>query len=214
MKIDADDDADLLSRAGRGDGEAINELFGMHRERLRRMVSMRMDARLHDRIDASDVVQEVHLEALNRLEDYLKDRRMPFFHWLRFLTGQMVCEFHSRHLGAQQRDVRAEVHLRSGILPGASSTFMTQQLLGKFTSPSLAYDRAERQKLLEAAFETMEPTDREVLALRHFEQLSNAETAVELDMEESAASKRYIRALGKLREILRELPGYDVESKS
>jgi RNA polymerase sigma-70 factor (ECF subfamily) len=197
----------LLQRLSQGDRQEWGALLERHRQRLRRMVALRLDQRLQGRIDASDVIQEAYLEASTRLEDYLRQPAMPFFLWLRFLTGQKLMELHRHHLGTQMRDVGREVSLYRGSLPATSSAALAAQLLGHDTRPSEAAIRAERKIRLQEALNSMDPLDREVLALRHFEQLNNAETAQLLGLQESAASKRYIRALRKLKSILSGLPG-------
>src|SRR5205085_101392 len=123
------------------------------------------------------------------------------------LTGQKMMELHRHHLGAQMRDAGREISLYRGSLPEASSVALAAQLLGHDTRPSEAAVRAERKIRLQEALNSMDPLDREVLALRHFEQLNNAETAQALGLQESAANKRYIRALKKLKDILTSLPG-------
>src|SRR5262249_48341993 len=139
--------------------------------------------------------------------EYVEQPAMPFFLWLRFLTGQKMQELHRRHLGAQMRDAGREISLYRDALPATSSAALAAQLLGHDTGPSEAAIRAERKIRLQEALNSMDPLDREVLSLRHFEQLNNAETAQALGLQESAASKRYIRALKKLKEILSLLPG-------
>jgi RNA polymerase sigma-70 factor (ECF subfamily) len=171
------------------------------------MVALRLDRRLQGRVDASDVIQEAHLEAANRLQEYTRERAIPFFLWLRFLVGQQLMTVHRRHLGAQARDAGREISLFQGALPEATSAALAAQLLGDNTRPSEALARAERKLRLEESLNRMDPLDREVLTLRHFEQLTNAEAAHVLRLQESAASKRYIRALRRIREILKSLPG-------
>jgi RNA polymerase sigma-70 factor (ECF subfamily) len=197
----------LLEDAAQGDKEKWGALLAQHRERLRRMVALRLDRRLQGRIDASDVVQEAYLNASTRMPEYLKQPTMPFFLWLRFLTSQKLQELHRHHLGAQVRDAAREVCLYQGSLPETSSAALAAQLLGHLTQPSQAAIRAEMKIRLQDALNSMETLDREVLALRHFEHLSNAETAQTLGIRESAASKRYIRALKKLKVILASLQG-------
>ncbi len=197
----------LLRQVAQGSPQELGALLERHRVRLRRMIALRLDRRLQGRVDASDVIQEAFLEASLRLPDYLREPSMPFFLWLRFLTGQKLLELHRHHLGAQMRDAGREVSLYRGSLPGASSAALAAQLLGHDTRPSEAAIRAERKIRLQEALNSMDPLDREVLALRHFEQLNNAETAQALGLGESAASKRYIRALKRLKEILTSLPG-------
>jgi RNA polymerase sigma-70 factor (ECF subfamily) len=153
------------------------------------------------------VIQEAWLEASARLPEYLKQPAMPFFLWLRFLTSQKLLELHRYHLGAQARDAGREISLYHGALPGTTSAALAAQLLGHLTRPSEAAIRAEIKIRLQEALNRMEPLDREVLALRHLEQLTNAETARVLGIHESAASKRYLRALKRLKEVLSRLPG-------
>jgi RNA polymerase sigma-70 factor (ECF subfamily) len=179
-----------------------------HRRRLRRMVELRLDRRLRGRIDPSDVVQEAYLEAARRREEYLAEQSpMPFYLWLRFLTAQSLQALYRRHLGAQARDAGREVALFQGRMPEATSAALAAQLLGRDTRASQAAIRAERKIRLEQALNAMDPTDREVLALRHFEQLSNAECARVLELSESAATKRYVRAMRRLKDILKAFPG-------
>jgi RNA polymerase sigma-70 factor (ECF subfamily) len=171
------------------------------------MVALRLDHRLQGRVDASDVIQEAYLEAWNRLPDYVHKPAMPFYLWLRFLTGQKLLSLHRHHLGREMRDAGREVSLYRGALPEASSAALVAQLLGHGTRPSEAAVRIELKIRLQEALNQMDPIDREVIALRHFEQLSRAETAQLMGMRESAVSKRYVRALERLKQILASLPG-------
>ena len=198
----AEETGEILGRAAAGDREALEQLFQRHRERLLRLVRYRMDPRLRGRVDASDIIQETWLEAYRRFEKYVGDQKMPFFLWLRFLTSQKIMELHRHHLGAQRRDVRREVRLHRGPWPEATTTVLAAQLLGKATAPDRAAERAEQRLQLEQALNSMDRLDCEVLVLRHFEQLTNAETASELGIETSAASKRYIRAIRKLKGLM------------
>ncbi len=190
-----------------GDTHALNLLLEQYRDRLRRMVALRLDPRLQGRVDASDVIQEGYLDAAQRLGEYVRDPSMPFYLWLRFLVGQCVVEQHRIHLGAQARDACREISLYRGPLPEASTANLAAQLLGKLTSPSEALLRVERRLCLQEALNAMDPIDREVLVLRHYEQMSNGEAAQVLGLDKSAASKRYTRALVRLKEILCSLPG-------
>lgn len=206
MGSDMANDTDvLLNRAGGGDRAVWGELLTRHRDRLRRMAGIRLHPRLRGRLDPDDIVQEACVDALRRLPEYLADRPMPFFLWLRFLTGQKLLELERRHLGAKKRAAGNEVVLNTR--PAASSADLAARLMGHHTSPSLAAIRAERKAHLEDALNRMDPTDREVLVLRHFEQLSNAEAARELGLQESAASKRYLRSLVRLKDLLADRPG-------
>jgi RNA polymerase sigma-70 factor (ECF subfamily) len=141
------------------------------------------------------------------LPDFLRNPAMPFFLWLRLITGQKLMQLHRHHLGTRARDAGREVALYHGALPEASSTALAAQLLGHEPRPSEAAARAERILRMQEALNTMDPLDREILALRHFEQLSNAETAEVLQIRAAAASKRYVRALQRLKEILANMPG-------
>src|ERR1700722_7086059 len=134
----------LIELARAGDASALDELFARHRERLRRMVQMRLDWRLHGRIDASDVIQEAYLEATRRLPAYLEEPGTPLFLWLRFLVGERLMILHRHHLGTKMRDARREVSLYRDALPEASSAALAAQLLGQQTSPSEHAVRAER----------------------------------------------------------------------
>ena len=210
---DQGESARRLEAAARGDRAAWGAVLAGHRDRLRRMVALRLDRRLQGRIDPSDVIQDASLEAARRLPEYLREAApMPLFLWLRFLTAQALQALHRRHLGAQARDADREISIGGGRIPQATSAALAAQLLGHDTRASEAAIRAERKLRLEEALNSMDPLDREVLALRHFEQLSNAECARVLGLSESAATKRYIRALRRLKEILISLPGGAAES--
>jgi RNA polymerase sigma-70 factor (ECF subfamily) len=207
MADDSSETNRLLQQAARGDPGRFGALLEEYRPRLRRMVALRLDPRLHGRIDPSDVIQETYLEAAARLADYLQKPEMPYFLWLRFLAGQKLVTLHRHHLGTQMRDAGREVSLYRGRLPEASSAALAAQLLGREARPSEAAIRAEMKIRLQEALNSMAPLDREVLALRHFEQLSLAETAQVLGLTESGACRRHLRALRRLKEILRSLPG-------
>jgi len=198
---------ELLRRAG-GDPQVLGRVWAHYRDRLRRLVRLRMDRRLQGRVDPSDVLQEAFLDFQARAADYVKQPDMPFFLWLRFLTGQRLQLLHRHHLGAQMRDAGREVSLHRGAMPQATSVSLAAQLLGRFTSVTQAVQRAEMQVILQEAINGMDPLDREILALRHFEELSNEETAQALGIKPSAASSRHIRALKRLRDVLRTTPGF------
>src|SRR5262245_23156089 len=207
MDNNSADVVQLLEKARGGDKEALNELLTRHRARLRLMVEMRLDTRLQARLDASDVIQDAYVEGTERIEEYLRDPKYPFFLWLRLVVGERLLKLHRHHLGTQMRDAGREVSLYRGALPAASSAALAAQLLGKHTSPTEAAVRAERILRLQEALNTLEPVDREILSLRHFEELTAAETARVLDIEESAAAKRYFRALRRLKATLAGMPG-------
>lgn len=198
---------DVLSHLRRGGQPALASAFMRQRDRLRRMIEVRLDRRVAGRVDASDVLQEAFLDAARRLDEYLANPPMPLFLWFRFLTGQRLLAIHRQHLGTQKRDPRQEVALDQGPMPKADSASLSMHLLGRLTTPSRAAMRQEVQDRLEQMLAKLDPLDREILALRHFEELSNLEAAEELRITPAAASKRYIRALERLREVLSMLPG-------
>jgi RNA polymerase sigma-70 factor (ECF subfamily) len=199
--------ARLLEQARAGDQAALNEIFVQHRARLRRMVELRLDRRLQGRLDASDVIQEAYADAVTRLDEYLREPAYPLFLWLRLIVGERLLKLHRHHLGTQMRDAGLEVSIYRGALPAASSAALAAQLLGRHTSPTQAAVRAERMTRVQEALDTLDPMDREVLSLRHFEQMSITETALSLGIGESAAAKRYIRALKRLKAVLANMPG-------
>ncbi len=207
MDNNSAESVDLIERARAGDRAALNALLARHSDRLRRMVEIRLDARLQARLDASDVVQEAFVEVAGRLEEYLADPKMPLFLWLRLVVGERLLRLHRHHLGTQMRDAGREVSLYRGALPAASSAALAAQLLGKHTSPTQAVLRAERILRLQEALNALDPLDREILSLRHFEELTTAEAARVLGIEESAAAKRYFRALKRLKDVLAAMPG-------
>ncbi len=214
MPVEKANTSELLRRVGQGDSQALGTLFSRHQERLRCMIELRLDRRLRGRIDPSDVLQEAYLELSRSMADYEREPGIPFFLWLRMITGRKLQAIHRHHLGVKSRDARREVSLYRGALPQASSVSLAAQLLGRLTSPSHAAMRAELQLRIQEALNSMDPIDREILALRHFEQLSNSEAAQVLGLSETAASNRFIRALKRLKGILSSAPGFPDEHKS
>ncbi|MFO0952620.1 MAG: sigma-70 family RNA polymerase sigma factor [Isosphaeraceae bacterium] len=200
----AHDPAAQLRGGGRA---ALAALFDRHRERLRRMVELRIDARLRARIDASDVLQEAFLDLARDLDAYLADPALPPWLWFRVHVGRRLTDLHRKHLGARMRDAGMEVSLYREPLPEASSAALASMLLGRLTSPTQAAQRAERLLRVQEALNSLDPVDREVLALRHFEQLDRAETAEALGISPEAAAKRYFRALKRLKDVLATMPG-------
>jgi RNA polymerase sigma-70 factor (ECF subfamily) len=211
MPKDADETELLLEQAAGGDAQSLGKLLTRHEDRLRRMVAFRLDQRLKGRIDVSDVIQDVYVAVAEHLQDYRKQENLPFFLWLRGVAGNKLRELHRHHLGTQMRDVGREVSLYQGVIPEASSAALAAQLLGHNTRPSEAAIRAEAKIRLQDALNGMDLIDREVLSLRHFEQLTPRETAQVLGIKEKAAGMRYVRALRKLKEILSSLPGGPLE---
>jgi RNA polymerase sigma-70 factor (ECF subfamily) len=197
----------LLERAAAGDAEGWQQLVARYGRRLRAMISLRMDTRLQGRVDPSDVLQDAYLEASEQLVEYVRNPPLPVYLWLRGLAATRLAKLHRYHLGTQLRDAGREVSLYRGAMPEASSAALAARLLGKECRPSEIAVRAEIKLRLQEALNRMEPLDREVLALRHFEQLTNAETARVLELTEQTASKRYVRALKKLKAVLAAYPG-------
>ncbi len=199
---------ELLRRAVAGDEAALGDLFARYRDRLRRMIRLRLDRRVCGRLDPSDVLQEAYLDVARRFPEYAAAPEVSFYLWLRALTGQRLIDLHRQHLGAQMRDAGREVSLYRGALPQASSASLAKYMLAGLTSPTQAAVRAEMQIQLQEALNSMDPIDREVVVLRHFEELNNVETAQVLGLDTSAASKRYILAIRRLKAILDRLTGF------
>jgi len=197
---------DLLKRLAIGDQDALAQLFTRHRDQLGRMIALRLDHRLASRLAPSDILQEAYIDALKRVDHYLAKPDMPFYGWLRLIVGQRLVDAHRQHLGAKRRAASQEISIHGGI-PGATSMSLAAQLVGGLTSPSQAAQRNETYSRLEEALARMDPVDREVLALRHFEELGNNEVAEILGIQKAAASKRYVRALARLKEVLLSMPG-------
>lgn len=208
MTSDADESTALVQRAAGGDPQAVADLLARHRGRLKRMVHLRLSRRLQGRVDDSDVLQEALLDISGRLHEYATDPKLPFYLWLRHMTGLKLAEIHRRHLGTQLRDADREVTLHRGGLPEADSMSLAAHLLGQLTTPSQAAIKAETRLIVQDALNNMDPTDREVLALKHFEQLSTSEIAEVLGMSKAGAGSRYLRAIKRLKEILSQIPGF------
>ena len=191
-----------------GIGPDWGALLATHRGRLRRMVTLRLDRRLRGRIDPSDVIQEAYLEATGRRDDYeQQDDPMPPFLWLRFLVLQQLQIAYRKQLGTKARDVGREVSMHAVAPQGTTSAALAERLLGRESRASEAAIRAERKRRLQESLDAMDPVDREILALRHFEQLTNRECAQVLGLNESAATKRHLRALARLKDTLSAMPG-------
>src|SRR5260370_31394571 len=204
----ADDLTNLLQKAAAGDVPAIQELFALYRDQLKRMVHLRLSRRVQGRVDDSDVVQEALADCSRRLQEYLADPKLPFYLGRRHMTGLKLSEVHRRHLGTQLRDADREVTLYRGGLPQADSMSLAAHLLGQLTTPSQAAIKAETRLIVQDALNNMDPTDREVLALKHFEQLSTSEIAEVLGMSKAGAGSRYLRAIKRLKAILSQIPGF------
>jgi RNA polymerase sigma-70 factor (ECF subfamily) len=201
------DVTELERRVEQGDVQALLALFACHHDRLKHIVRLRIDDRVRKRVDPSDVLQEAFLDVARRAADYLIAPKLPPFLWFRWIAGEKLLVQHRRHLGARLRDVSLEVSIHKGGLPHASSASLAAMLLGRLTSPTRAARRAEVQRKIQDALDTMDALDREIITLRHFEELSNEESAKVLGLSKSAASKRYIRALKRLKDALGGLEG-------
>ena len=185
--------------------------FTEHRERLWRTVQVRMDPRLYGRVDPDDILQEAYLDAEKRLGHFAEEVRFTPFVWLRLIVGQTLINVHRRHLSVQKRDASRE-RRQSSVLRhrcDASSQLIAIQLSGSHTSPSEAIMRKEQVDRLAEGLSGLSEMDREILTLRHFEELSNKECAELLDIEQKAASIRYVRAIKRLRECLRDAAEFD-----
>ncbi|MCA9184673.1 MAG: sigma-70 family RNA polymerase sigma factor [Pirellulaceae bacterium] len=181
--------------------EEFERVFSGHRQRLRAMLGLRMDPRLRERIDISDILQEAYLEAHRRRGEY-DANQMPPYLWLRMIAGQKLVDVHRHHLQAKKRTMLREVRMMERGMPEASSIDLAAELADSMTSVTKAVIRAEVRLKVEEALSQLQAIDREVLALRHFEQLTNAEVAQVLNLSPTAASNRYVRAIKKLRDAL------------
>ena len=186
-----------------GNPEEVAVLLEGFRGRISRMLTIRMDPRLRGRLDASDVIQDTFIEVQQRLVEYRRRNDMPFFLWVRFLAGQKLAQMHRKHLGAGRRDARRELPDALGRIPGASTATLAGALMSDGVTPSEVAMRMEDEERVVSVLDELRELDREVLALRHFEGLSNLEVAQLLGIEPSAASRRYVRALARLQERLR-----------
>jgi RNA polymerase sigma-70 factor (ECF subfamily) len=200
-----------LDRAAGGDLDAWGALLVLHQERLKSIVAFRLDPRLRGRVDAADVMQEAFIAATTRREEFFRQSTQPLFLWLRWMVGNTLLDLHRHHFGAKKRDARREVlsdpcsNADDG--PDTTRAALVAQLTSGATGPATAAGRAELHARLNEALGKMNATDREVLALRHYEQLTSAEAAQVLGIEERAAAKRYTRALERLRDVLADALG-------
>ena len=195
---------ELLRRAAEGDESAREALFMQHSDRLKAMIRLRMHRRLRGRLDPSDVLQEAFLEVAKRLDECLQDPPDSFFLWLRKVAVTKLAEIHRHHLDVQARDAEREISILGLGEPAADSVSLAAHLLGRITSPSQAAIKAEERFNLQQVLDSLDPIDREVIALRHFEQLDSQETAAVLGLSKSGASSRYIRAMRRLHSVMAE----------
>jgi RNA polymerase sigma-70 factor (ECF subfamily) len=194
---------ELVDRAARGDEAARHLLLARHRDRLKRMVAVHLDRRLAARVDPSDIVQEALLDAHRELSDYLRRRPIPLYPWLRQLAWERLLKSHRAHIKVQKRSVGREER-RNLALPEESAVQLAQRLIAAGTSPSRRMIRDELRQRVRAALEAASPRDREILVMRHLEEMSAAEIAAALGITERAAKARHTRALERLRGLLNE----------
>jgi len=199
------DEQSELADLKAGGEAAFARLFARYEDRLGKVVRFRLDQRLWGRVDPADILQETYLATSRRLADYLRNPKVPVFVWLRSMTEQVLVDIHRHHLGAQCRNAGLEVSLDQQDGAFVTSVSLAARLAADLTSPSQAAIRDEMLLKLRQAFASMDPIDREVLALRHFEELTNNDVADVLGLQKSAASNRYVRALKRLKEILSEI---------
>src|ERR1043165_1954490 len=202
MWPDANNTLELLNQAKAGDADAVERLLARHREPIRRMIDLRLDPAIAQRLDASDVVQDVLIEANRRLKDYLKSPSMPFHLWLRHLAKDHIIDAHRRHHRAQKRGVDREQPMHRPAWSDRSSLDLAAQLLDQDLTPASAAIQQELQRRLQDAIEKLDEDDRDVILMRHYEMLPNQEVAAALEITEGAASMRYLRAVRKLRDLL------------
>lgn len=196
---------ELLEQAKAGDPAAVERLLGGFREPLRRVIDLRLDPVLARRVDASDIVQDVLLEANQRLTEYLRSPAMPFHLWLRHLAQDRIIDTHRRHRQAQRRSIDKEQPIQRPAWAEESSIQLVAQLVDAERTPASAAIQHELQRRLDTALEELDEPDRDIILMRHHEQLSNQDVAATLGLTEAAASMRYLRAIRKLRAIL--VPG-------
>lgn len=200
----SDQTQELIDAAKQGNDEAAERLLDRHRVALRRMIELRLDRRIQQRVDASDIVQEVLMEANRRLQRYLDDPSMPFHLWLRQMARDRIIDAHRRHRVSGKRSVDREQGMVAPAAMDRSTLELAGQLCDPEMTPAAAATMQELQRRFEAALETMDDHDREIVLMRHFEQLSNQDVAKALGLTEPAASMRYLRAIRRLRKLLAE----------
>ena len=195
-------ETELTARMREGNKDALATVFSDYRERLRRIIQFRIDYRIAARISDSDVLQETYIAAAKRLPHFSTQTEMSAFLWLRLLAKQQLVDIHRQHLKAEKRDARKELSLQPNQASAQTSMALAVQLVGSITAASEVVAKAEAIALLEAALDEMNDIDSEVIALRHFEELTNIETASVLKLQPSAASKRYLRAMSRLSQLM------------
>jgi len=202
MWPEADKTEQLLADAGQGDAAAINQLMDRHRDALHRMVQMRLDQKIKQRVDVSDVVQDVLIEANRRLKDYLANPVMSFHLWLRQIAKDRIIDAHRRHRVSAKRSVDREQQLVVPATMDHSTMELAAQLYDPELTPAAAATQQEMTRRVEQAITQLDDQDCEIIVMRHYEQLTNQEIAQALGLTEPAASMRYLRAVRRLRDQL------------
>ncbi len=198
-------DEDIEQRLKQGDLSLFADAFSRHRPRLWQIIHFRLSDKIRARVDADDVLQNVYLDAEKRLNYYIDGDFPSLFLWLRLVTGQTLSQVHRRHLATESRSTLRESRPNEGNLWGNTSLCLSQRFIAHLTSPSQAAVKVELIAEVRSALSEMSETDREVVALRHFEELTNQEVALELGIAPKAASIRYVRALERLRSVLEKI---------
>ncbi len=199
----------LEKRVADGDESALAELFDRYRDRLRKVIVSRMDRRLRGRVDPSDVLQDAFIDLQSKLPSFDKIAgKMSMFVWMRLVAKERLLQVHRQHLNAEKRDARKEVALKNVAQSNASSIFLAENLLGRFTTAGRDAIRHEMFQTLLSALQSLDAVDHEIITMRCFEELSNAEAAESLGLSENGASSRFVRAMSRLKERLSEIPGF------
>ena len=188
----------LLDRANTGDEEARSELLELYRDRLRRMVAIRLDKRLAARVDPSDIVQEAMRDAFNRLPEYFVEPRISFYPWLRRIAWDRLMDMYRQHITAEKRSVLKE-HFWAPELNDESMAELAHSLAANSQNPRQRAMLDELEARMMAALAELKPNDREILILRYMEQLDVEEIASVLEISQTAVTSRHLRALQRLR---------------
>ncbi len=206
--INSNDTDVLLQRISASDPTALDQLYGRYGDRLRKMIKLRLDQRLQGKVNPSEIIRQATMEAARRLSEYTRSPGDRFYLWLRQLAGDILRDTQGRILNTRSGQVMSDVSLVRGALPAATSLALAEQLLGRLSQSKAITQRVELQLQVQEALNDLDAIDREILVLRHFENLSNSETAHVLDIKEGVASKRFISALKELMQRLSAIPGF------
>lgn len=200
--LESEDVQDLLNRASAGDPRAVDELMMLYRDRLKGLVRTRINQRLQSRLDESDIVQDAFVDIARRLDEYLQEPGVPFYVWLRTIVGAKLKQVHRDHLRTQRRDARRELPIPPHHEGDANSGVLALELLDGLTSPSQAVSKKEMRAQLKAALDKLDAKDREIISMRHVEQMSTMESANALGLSKAGAGNRYLRAIARLKRVL------------